>query len=310
MCHLFKYQSSNELVQTIYRCIDCRDNDSCDIYAGGATAGDHRYKIPDRCPKLLKQLDYVALCLRHHPEVQRMFKTIMDEPCLYDHALAHADVVATVGSQFLDACKSTSFRKDLCLLRIAALLHELGRAEDAKHDSTFASARIAEWLLSQTIGLNLTDKLTVIDAILFQHELERVKMSGLPVIAALFFGDKLSFGRMSFKSKIPKNISGLSDFDKQAYSIKRVSFKVHKQPRPTGILTITYDQRDAFLMGFGDEFCPEAFSDCPELIVEPYEVAKQFLGIEDFRIRVLSSSLRYPGEHEEFNFSIEDFKFL
>lgn len=307
---MFRYQSRNILVQTIDNCSDCRDKDSCDIYAGGLSAGDCRHKIPDRCPRLLKQLDYVALCLRHHPEVQRMFKTIVEEPCLHDHALLHTDVVTTIGSQFLDACKSTSFRKDLCLLRIAALLHELGRAEDAKHDSTFASARLAEWLLSQVNGLSLTDKLTIIDAILFQNELERVKTSGLPVIAALFFGDKLSFGRASFKPKILKNISELSDFDKQAYSIKRVSFKVQKQTEPIGVLTITYDQRDAFLMGFGDEFNTEAFAACPELIVEPYEVAKQYLGIKDFRVRVLSSSLRHPGEHEEFRYSIEDFKFL
>lgn len=305
---MFKYQSNNVLVQTINNCVDCRDSYDCDIYTRDITV-DCRHKIPDRCPKLLKQLDYVATCLRHHPEVQKRLRIVAEEPYLYDHGLAHADVVTTIGNQFLDAYKGASFRKDLCLVRIAALLHELGRVEAEGHDPTFASAQVAECLLSQVSGLSLTDKLTIIDAILYQNELLHVVASESPVVAALYFGDKLSFGRACMKSKVLKNILELSDFDKQAYSVMRVSFRV-RRPEMTGVLTITYDRHEAFAMGFGEEFTAEAFTECPELIVGPYEVAKKYLGLKDFRIRVRSASLLYPGEQEEYIFSVEDFKFL
>ena len=271
----------NHLVQVISNCEDCRVS-NCKY--------SEKNGIPDRCPYLLDQIEYVEKRLRSNPDVVSRLELLADEDTPYDYGMTHSAIVARIGEQLL-RCKKGEFQeKNILLLRIAALLHQLEGYNFFNY--WHRSAAGAERLLAQVPELSLYDKVAIVEAIERQ-----ANDSGhiAPVSAALYFGRILSFAMHHFKKNLsPDEFHKLDDFEKQAFYTRDITFSLDREGLAKGNLVLHYNQKGSRAYGLPAEFSPELFAGHQEIIQNARAVAMEFLDLDDVDILVSTRSSVCP----------------
>ena len=287
------YYEFNHLTEVISTCEECRAL-GCDKKE---TNG-----IPDWCPRLLEQITYAEDCIINHPEVKRRFKILENLSHIYNYGIEHSVSVAKIGEQLL-ACDDSEYQgKNIKLLYIASVLHELGRSNDYSNwgdDYWHDSAIIAECLLSSISGLSTHDKYEIIEAI-DRHVVDIGHTR--PLMAALYFGSKLSLISNHFKRNLSLDEFGqLPEHEKQAFFTRVITF--HKEERKTqsgvqliGVLTLHYNQKCGRAYEFAPGFNPKLLAKFAKPIQGSREVAINFLGLDDFEIRLSYKSPFYSAD--------------
>ena len=289
------YYEFNHLTEVISTCEECRTL-GCDKKE---TDG-----IPDWCPRLLEQITYAEDCIINHPEVKRRFKTLENLSHTYNYGIEHSIAVAKIGEQLL-ACDDSEYQgKNIKLLYIASVLHELGRSNDYSNwgdDYWHDSAIIAERLLSTIPELSVHDKYEIIEAI-DRHVLDIGHTR--PVMAALCFGSKLSLISNHFKRNLSLDeFSQLPEHEKQAFFTRNITFHTEERETPSdsqlvGVLTLHYNQKSGRAYGFAPEFNPELLAKFAKPIQGSREVAINFLGLDDFEMHLSNNSPFYLADKD------------
>ena len=325
------YREPNYFTQTITNCADCKDHLEKDIRTadtfdhetgiycgltpddtdswerntfGGPTnfrlvVADDRdpkkyARIPDWCPHILARIDGVRARLKENVEVKAEMARLK-EVFVYDYGESHSLAVAHLGQQLLE-CDTEEYQgKNIRLLQIAALLHALGNYDDQIQPGYWTKSAIcAERLLSSITELSTFEKMTIIKAINCR---KTDALRSNPVAAALYFGEVLRRIANHFKKNLSlEEFNTLSEFEKQAFFTTFLTFRVERNEKTTGVLTLHYNHKGGLLYGFAPEFNPELLAERKDLIDNPREVAMDFLGLDDFEIRLSYKSPFYSAD--------------
>jgi HD superfamily phosphohydrolase YqeK len=174
--------------------------------------------------------------------------------------------------------------KDIWLFRIATLLHDFGRVDGEKNHSK-RSAEFAQQFLEENTVINGDELDRIVKAI--EHHSDGKALDDI-VAVALYLGDKLD---MTNKRVVADESDELSDVVKEMKKIRMVNYyiKTDENGDPAWV-ELRYEADYGFSLN--------RFKDYEKWIGVPLRVAREYLGIEDFRLFISGRPYIY---HTVFN---------
>lgn len=240
--------------------------------------------IPDWCPfvleRLQKALDTMqgvnvsTIPKRWIDQVERRQKDHPDPKFGADHAWGHISRVTAYGIDFLEQCVGFGLlsnneiqRLDL-LLKIAAMLHDVGLSETSYNHSTRSSEMSRKYLTSKNIDLDEQDVNQICHAI-WNHSKGHETRNMLD--AALLLGDKMDITKHRMLRITDAIIAELTKVEKVEYDI------VGKLFAPTGAELRYYTSGN---------FDISKLKVWHKAVIIPMKITNDFLHLPDFKFIV------------------------
>lgn len=169
--------------------------------------------------------------------------------------------------------------KDLWLFRIAALLHDFGRAEGEKNHSK-RSADFAQQYLEENTVINGVELDRIVNAI--AHHSDGKAMDDI-IAVALYLGDKLDMTKERIVADAGDKLSSTVEEMKKIEKIEYIILK-DEDNEPIGA--------ELYYM-VGDGFDLDRFNDYEKWINVPLRVTTEYLGLDQFELFVNDTPISY-----------------
>lgn len=263
-----------------------------DLKTPGVEVGNGE-DIPDYCPFVIERLKNVVKTLEEStvgsiPKkfINQVEKKQKDDPNPKfgaDHGFRHIKRVTEIGMDFLENCVGYGFSstdtvlKEKLLLRIAAMMHDIGLADSSRNHAIHSAELAKKYLSGGKVDIDLEDAYTVVHAIANHSDGEEINTI---VDAALILADKLDVTSDRIVRVTDKITSAVT-------KIQKAEFHLYgKLGKGEGAeLRYTVD----------DGFDSSVLKEWPKCVKIPYRVTTEFLGLSEFKFFINGEEIDYKS---------------
>lgn len=277
----------------IRKCRDCPFVREQKGYAGWFCTHDLRTPgievnenmVPSWCPFVVGRLQEVlntmnsvndsSIPKKWINQIERKQEDHPDPKFGADHAWGHVLRVTEYGERFLEECvgfsilSNNEIQRLKLLLRISAMLHDVGLAESNRNHAIHSAEMAKKYLLSSKVDIDEEDVKEIYHAI-YNHSDGRETRNYLD--AALLIGDMLDVNR----ERMTRNTGSIIEELRKVTEVKYELFG--KLAEPKGARLKYYTDGTGF-----DVFKLRSW---PKAVLIPQEITLGFLGLSEFRFFV------------------------